>query len=192
LYGATKLTADKLFISGNHYGRPQGTTFSVVRYGNVVNSRGSVIPLLQSQLAQGKPFTITDNRMTRFWLSLEFAVEFVEKSLERMTGGELFVPKIPSMRIVDLIASIDSNWPIKSIGIRPGEKLHEEMISLDEGRRAFEFKDYFVVLPSTHESSTEFGGGKIVAEGFRFSSDNNSQWLTSEQIKRLIDKNKNL
>ena len=189
LYGATKLTADKLFISGNHYGRPQGTTFSVVRYGNVVNSRGSVVPLLQSQLAQGKPFTITDDRMTRFWLSLDFAVEFVEQSLERMTGGELFVPKIPSMRIVDLIASINSEWPVKSIGIRPGEKLHEEMISLDEGRRAFEFKDYFVVLPSTYESSSEFAGGKIVPEGFRFSSDNNSEWLTSEQIKQLIGQN---
>jgi len=189
LYGATKLTADKLFISGNHYGRPQGTIFSVVRYGNVVNSRGSVVPLLQSQRAQGKPFTITDDRMTRFWLSLDFAVEFVEQSLERMTGGELFVPKIPSMRIVDLIASIDPQWPVKSIGIRPGEKLHEEMISLDEGRRAFEFKNYFIVLPSTYESSSKFAGGKIVPEGFRFSSDNNSEWLTSEQIKQLIGQN---
>jgi len=154
-----------------------------------VNSRGSVVPLLQSQLAQGKPFTITDDRMTRFWLSLDFAVEFVEQSLERMTGGELFVPKIPSMRIVDLIASINSQWPVKSIGIRPGEKLHEEMISLDEGRRAFEFKNYFVVLPSTYESSSEFAGGKIVPEGFRFSSDNNSEWLTSEQIRQLIGQN---
>jgi UDP-N-acetylglucosamine 4,6-dehydratase len=106
-----------------------------------------------------------------------------------MTGGELFVPKIPSMRIVDLIASIDPQWPVKSIGIRPGEKLHEEMISLDEGRRAFEFKNYFIVLPSTYESSSEFAGGKIVPEGFRYSSDNNSEWLTSEQIKQLIGQN---
>lgn len=188
LYGATKLTADKLFISGNHYGRPQGTIFSVVRYGNVVNSRGSVIPLLQTQLSQGNPFTITDERMTRFWLSLDFAVEFVEKSLERMVGGELFVPKIPSMKIVDLIASINADWPVKSIGIRPGEKLHEEMISLDEGRRALEFQDYFVVLPSTNDNFADFKDGKAVPEGFRFSSDNNRNWLSATDIKQLIGK----
>jgi UDP-N-acetylglucosamine 4,6-dehydratase len=186
LYGATKLTADKLFISGNHYGRPQGTIFSVVRYGNVVNSRGSVVPLLLKQQSEGSPFTITDHRMTRFWLSLEYAVNFVEDSLDNMLGGELFVPKIPSMKIADLVVAINPDWPIKTIGMRPGEKLHEEMISLDEGRRAFEFKNHFVVIPSTYETSNEFAGGKIVPEGFRFSSDNNAEWLTSEQIKHLI------
>ena len=189
LYGATKLTADKLFISGNYYGRPQGTIFSVVRYGNVINSRGSVVPLLLKQQSKGIPFTITDHRMTRFWLSLEYAVNFVEDSLQNMMGGELFVPKIPSMKIVDLVAAINPHWPIKTIGMRPGEKLHEEMISLDEGRRAFEFKNHFVVIPSTYETADEFVGGKIVPEGFRFSSDNNPEWLTSEQIKQLIGQN---
>lgn len=189
LYGATKLTADKLFIAGNHYGRPQGTIFSVVRYGNVINSRGSVVPLLLKQMSDGIPFTITDHRMTRFWLSLEFAVRFVEDSLKNMVGGELFVPKIPSMKIVDLIAAVNAKWPTRIIGIRPGEKLHEEMISLDEGRRALEFEKHFVVLPSTLEKSIEITGGKSVAEGFRFSSDNNSEWLTSEQIKQLIGQN---
>jgi UDP-N-acetylglucosamine 4,6-dehydratase len=186
LYGATKLTADKLFVSGNHYGRPQGTIFSVVRYGNVVNSRGSVVPLFHKQMAEGQPFTITDARMTRFWLSLEFAVRFVEDSLDRMVGGELFVPKIPSMKIVDLISSINPDWPVNTIGIRPGEKLHEEMISLDEGRRAFEFKDYYVVLPSNNEGLLKYGNGKSVGDGFRFSSDNNPEWLTPEQIQHLI------
>lgn len=190
LYGATKLTADKLFVSGNFYGRPQGTIFSVVRYGNVVNSRGSVVPLFHKQMAEGQPFTITDDRMTRFWLSLEYAVTFVENSLDRMLGGELFVPKIPSMKIVDLVSSINPTWPVKIIGIRPGEKLHEEMISSDEGRRAFEFKDHFVVLPSTYEGLSEYRDGKPVGDGFRFSSDNNPEWLTSEQIKQLIGQNK--
>jgi len=186
LYGATKLTSDKLFISGNHYGRPKGTIFSVVRYGNVVNSRGSVVPLFHKQMAKGQPFTITDERMTRFWLSLEYAVKFVENALDRMIGGELFVPKIPSMKIVDLISSINPTWPVKAIGIRPGEKLHEEMISLDEGRRAIEFEDYFVIVPSTKVGLSAFKDGSPVADGFRFSSDNNKDWLTTEQIKKLI------
>ncbi|MEY4431941.1 MAG: hypothetical protein RLZZ44_71, partial [Bacteroidota bacterium] len=188
LYGATKLTADKLFISGNHYGRPQGTIFSVVRYGNVINSRGSVVPLLLKQKEEKRPFTITDERMTRFWLSLDYATKFVEKCLDRMMGGELFVPRIPSMKIVDLINSIDANWPVKKIGIRPGEKLHEEMISLDEGRRAYEEKDLYVVLPSTSDKEILPTAGILVPDGFRFSSDTNSEWLSPKEITELISR----
>ena len=186
LYGATKLTADKLFIAANNYGFAYGTTFSVVRYGNVMGSRGSVIPFFQELAAQGKQLPITDLRMTRFWISIDSAVKFVIKSLEIMTGGELYVPKIPSMKIVDLAHAVNPAAELVEIGMRPGEKLHEEMISADDSRRTVVLPDRFVVTPVVAEWGYEPPAGLPMPEGTAYKSDTNDLWMTESDIIEFI------
>ena len=186
LYGATKLCAEKLFVQGNAYGFPRGSVFSVVRYGNVIGSRGSVIPLFAAQRASGR-VTVTDRAMTRFWIRLEQGVEFAIRCAELMRGGEIFVPKIPSMRIMDLVTTVASGCTIEDIGIRPGEKLHEILISEDESRQALEYDEMFVIEP-LYPSWTfrSWEGGKRPAPGFRYSSDANSVWLAPAEMRELI------
>ena len=186
LYGATKLTADKLFISGNHYSYARGTKFSVVRYGNVMGSRGSVIPFFRALADKGEPLPITDLRMTRFWITLPQAVQFVIDSFESMDGGELYVPRIPSMHVTDLAKAIAPNAELKEVGIRPGEKLHEEMISPEDARRTIRQSDRYVVGPSLAEWTYREPDGEIVPEGFSYTSDKNDLWLTSADIRDLI------
>jgi UDP-N-acetylglucosamine 4,6-dehydratase len=186
LYGATKLTADKLFIAANNYSFAYGTTFSVVRYGNVMGSRGSVIPFFQELASQGKPLPITDLRMTRFWISIDSAVKFVIKSLEIMTGGELYVPKIPSMKIVDLAHAVKSDAELVEIGMRPGEKLHEEMISSDDSRRTVILPDRFVVTPVVAEWGYVPPLGLPMPEGTAYKSDTNDLWMTESDIIEFI------
>jgi UDP-N-acetylglucosamine 4,6-dehydratase len=187
LYGATKLCAEKLFIQGNAYGHARETTFSVVRYGNVIGSRGSVIPLFASQRASGT-VTVTDPGMTRFWIRLEQGVEFAIRCAELMRGGEIFVPKIPSMRIIDLVETVAPGCQVEVIGIRPGEKLHEILISEDESRQALEFDDMFVLEPVFPSWTTvPWEGGKRPASGFRYSSDANQSWLSRAEMQDLID-----
>jgi len=188
LYGATKLTAEKLVVASNAYAGDMQTRLSCVRYGNVVGSRGSVVPIFIRQRENGNTLTITDERMTRFWLSLEQGVRFVISNIERMHGGEVFVPKIPSTKIVDLARVIAPEGEIEIVGIRPGEKLHEMMISRDESRSTIELEDRFVVEPVGHlwfryDWSKE---GNRVSDGFKYTSDNNTEWLTEEQIKELV------
>jgi UDP-N-acetylglucosamine 4,6-dehydratase/5-epimerase len=189
LYGATKLCSDKLFIAGNAYVGRDHTCFSVVRYGNVLGSRGSVIPFFLQHKETGV-LPITDMRMTRFWLTLDQAVKFVLSCLEHMVGGELFVPKIPSMRIVDLAKAICPDCQLKPVGIRPGEKLHEIMISTDDARNTVEFADYYVVKPAFRYFSRRFceNGSKPVPEGFEYSSHNNTQWLTVAELRAILAK----
>jgi UDP-N-acetylglucosamine 4,6-dehydratase len=189
LYGATKLTADKLFIAANNYSFAYGTTFSVVRYGNVMGSRGSVIPFFQDLAAQGKPLPITDLRMTRFWISIESAVRFVIDSLEMMSGGELYVPKIPSMKIVDLAHAVDPEAKLEEIGMRPGEKLHEEMISADDSRRTIILDNRFVVTPVVAEWGYVEPDGARMAEGTAYKSDTNDIWMSEIDIKNFIKNN---
>jgi len=187
LYGATKLVAEKLFVQGNAYTGKHRTRFSVVRYGNVVGSRGSVIPLFLEQRRTGK-ITITDERMTRFWITLEQGVRFVISCIERMKGGEIFVPKIPSMRIVDLADVIAPGAEREIIGIRPGEKIHECLITEEEARHAREFDTYFVIEPEfPFWSKDNLDGGKPLPEGFKYTSDTNTWWLTKEELKQMIE-----
>ena len=187
LYGATKLTADKLFIAANNYSQSYGTNFSVVRYGNVMGSRGSVIPHFQSLAKQGKPITVTDKRMTRFWISLNEAVKFVLDSFEVMKGGELYVPKIPSMRIIDLAKAIAPEGEIVEIGVRPGEKLHEEMISAEDSRRTIRIeKDRFLVLPVVAEWNFVVPAGEKLMEQEPYASNTNDLWMTEQKIKEFI------
>ena len=188
LYGATKLTADKLFISGNHYAASYPTRFSVVRYGNVMGSRGSVIPLFRRLAKAGKSLPITDLRMTRFFITLPQAVEFVLGSFERMQGGELYVPRIPSMRIVDLAQAVAPGAAMHEIGLRPGEKLHEEMISAEEGRRALRLDaSRFVLQPDLATwGYAPPADGVPVADGFHYTSDSNDQWFTGEQMVQIL------
>jgi len=186
LYGATKLAAEKLFVQSNAYAGGSGTRFSCVRYGNVVGSRGSVVPVFLRQRAGGT-ITITDERMTRFWLTIDQGVRFTIGCVERMLGGEVFVPKIPSMRVVDLARAIAPDSRIERIGIRPGEKMHEVLVSEDEARHTLELDDLFVVEPPDklwfgHEWEKT---GRPLAEGFRYASDTNPQWLTVEQIQEM-------
>ena len=188
LYGATKLTADKLFIAANNYSVAYGTTFSVVRYGNVMGSRGSVIPYFQQIAEQGKPLPITDLRMTRFWISIESAVRFVVDSLEMMTGGELYVPKIPSMKIVDLARAISPDSKFEEIGMRPGEKLHEEMISADDSRRTIVLENRYVVNPVAAEWGYQSPKGELMPEGLAYRSDTNDLWMSEVDIKEFIEK----
>jgi len=186
LYGATKLCSDKLFIAGNAYSGKAKTRFSVVRYGNVVGSRGSVIPFFVKKKQSGK-IPITDKRMTRFWITLEQGVKFVIKSLELMHGGEIFVPKIPSMNIMDLAKAIAPNCEFEFVGIRPGEKLHEVMIPKDDARRTLEFDDFYVVQPDFHWwDSNNWKSGKSLSEGFKYASNTNDRWLTVEELKGLV------
>ena len=189
LYGATKLTADKLFTAANVYGANSKTKFSVVRYGNVMGSRGSIIPLFQELAAKGLPIPVTDLRMTRFWITLDQAVKFVDEAFSEMNGGELFIPRIPSMKITDLVAAIAPNSKIKEIGIRPGEKLHEEMISPDDSRRAVMQKTRFILSPTSSEWAYIEPNGEKLPEGFSYRSDTNDQWLTQSEIKNFIKKN---
>ena len=187
LYGATKLAAEKLTIQSNAYAAGSATRYSCVRYGNVVGSRGSVVPLFLKQRASGK-VTITDDRMTRFWLSLDQGVRFVIDCIEQMEGGEVFVPKIPSTKVIDLARAISPDADVNIIGIRPGEKLHEMLISEDEARHTVELEKMFVVQPA---EATWFGyewqsKGKLLEDNFHYSSDNNTEWLDVEGIKKFI------
>jgi UDP-N-acetylglucosamine 4,6-dehydratase/5-epimerase len=185
LYGATKMVAEKLFIQGNTYTGKRKTRFSCVRYGNVIGSRGSVIPLFKEQKKKGV-LTITDERMTRFWLTLDQGVNFVLNSIERMQGGEIFVPKIPSMNMVDLAEAVAPEAKKEFVGIRPGEKLHEIMITEDEARHAKEFSDYFVIEPEfAFWDKEDHVDGKHLPEGYRYSSDINDRWLTKEELKKM-------
>lgn len=185
LYGATKLASDKLFIAANTYAGAKQTKFSVVRYGNVVGSRGSVVPFFQSIKHTGI-LPITDERMTRFWITLEQGVQFVIDNLGRMRGGELFVPKISSMRIMDLAKAIGPECKIEIVGIRPGEKLHETMITIDDARHTFEFDDYYVIAPEFSWWTTEKLEGKTLADGFEYNSAINNRWLTVEDLQEII------
>ncbi len=187
LYGATKLCSDKLFVSANAFVSQNVTRFSVVRYGNVLGSRGSVIPFFLKQRATGE-LPITDDRMTRFWITLEQGVEFVLDCLARMVGGEIFVPKIPSMNIMDLAKAIAPECTTRIVGIRPGEKLHEVMVPVDDARRTLEFPSYFVILPSFTNIDARYRelGGAPVPDGFEFSSGTNSEWLSVDQLRSMI------
>ena len=187
LYGATKLTADKLFVAANNYSFTYGTTFSVVRYGNVMGSRGSVIPFFKELGIRGKPLPITDLRMTRFWISIENAVKFVFDSLNMMTGGELYVPRIPSMKITDLAHAVAPNSKLEEIGMRPGEKLHEEMISADDSRRTVILNDRFVVTPVVADWGYKIPPGERMLEGQAYRSDTNDMWMTQDDIKKFLD-----
>jgi UDP-N-acetylglucosamine 4,6-dehydratase len=185
LYGATKLCAEKLFVQGNVYGHPRGTAFAVVRYGNVIGSRGSVVPLFAAQRATGR-VTVTDRAMTRFWIRLADGVEFAIRGAERMRGGEIFVPKIPSMRIMDLVETIAPGCAVEDIGIRPGEKLHEILMSEDESRQALELDDMFVIEPVEPSwAYRAWEGGKRPTRGFRYSSDANDVWLSPAVMKGM-------
>lgn len=187
LYGATKLCSDKLFIAGNSYTGKRQARFSVVRYGNVVGSRGSVIPLFQEQKKRGV-LTVTDERMTRFWLTLEQGVGFVLKCLEIKQGGEVFVPKIPSMRIMDLAKAVAPECKIKITGIRPGEKIHEILVPKDEARQVLEYKDMFVIEPNfPWWGKSKMAGGKKVSPDFEYTSDKNPQRLSAGELKKIIE-----
>jgi UDP-N-acetylglucosamine 4,6-dehydratase/5-epimerase len=192
LYGASKACMEKLFVAANHLAGAGGPRFSCVRYGNVIGSRGSVIPVFMEQRKTGQ-ITITDDRMTRFWLRIEDGVKFVDFCSQVMHGGEVFVKKVPSMKVTDLAKAIAPECSIKTIGIRPGEKLHECMVSEEESMMALEFPDYFVIEPQIKmwepEGRTQWGGqtGVPVAQGFSYSSDNNTDWLGHEALHSLID-----
>lgn len=189
LYGATKLCSDKLFVSGNSYSGRHRTKFSVVRYGNVIGSRGSVIPLFKKMREKGV-LPITDPRMTRFWINLEQGTNFVLKSLCISDGGELFVPKIPSMNIMDLAKAIAPDCKHEIVGMRPGEKLHEVLITSDDSRHTLEFEEYYVVEPEFHWWSSQSqidNGGKPVKEGFVYASNSNDKWLTVEGLRGMLE-----
>jgi UDP-N-acetylglucosamine 4,6-dehydratase len=187
LYGATKLCSDKLFITGNSYVGPDDTIFSVVRYGNVAGSRGSVIPLFMKEKEKGV-LPITDPRMTRFWITLEQGIDFVLKCLDIMVGGELFVPKIPSMNMLDLAKAVCPRCTTKVIGIRPGEKLHEVMVPRDEARNTLEFDDYYVIQPDFRYFRSRFNAetGARVPDDFEYNSGTNPWMLTVEEMKEII------
>lgn len=186
LYGATKLTADKLFISANNYSLRYGTEFSVVRYGNVIGSRGSVIPFFRELAEQNLPIPITDKRMTRFWITLDFASEFILETFRVMQGGELYVPKIPSMKILDLALAVCPDSKLTEIGVRPGEKLHEEMISSDDSRRTIVLKNRFVINPIIANWGYKEPEGLRMPENTPYRSDTNDQWLSRDDIKAFI------
>ena len=193
LYGATKLVSDKLFVAANNITGGHRTRFSVVRYGNVVGSRGSVVPFFKKLIAEGaKEIPITDPRMSRFWISLQDGVNFVLRNFERMQGGEVFVPKIPSMRITDLAEAIAPGMPVKVIGIRPGEKLHEIMVPADDSHLTLEFEEHYVIKPAISftypiDYSTDVTGnkGSLVAPGFEYNSGTNPDFLTVEQLREM-------
>jgi len=197
LYGATKLVSDKLFVAANNVAGKSRTCFSVVRYGNVVNSRGSVAPLFR-QLARedAAHLPITDERMTRFWITLRQGVDFVLKSFERMQGGEIFVPKIPSIHITDLARAMAPDTPLKTVGIRPGEKLHEVMCPSDDSHLTVEFDDHYVIGPAitffsrnhSYDTNALNETGRAVEQGFEYNSGNNPEFLTVEQIRALDDR----
>lgn len=187
LYGATKMVAEKLFVQGNNYAGSRDIRFSCVRYGNVVGSRGSVIPLFLEQKKSGE-ITITDERMTRFWITLDQGVHLVLTAIEKMTGGEIFIPKIQSMKVIDLARAIAPEARIKIIGIRPGEKIHEVLITEDEARHTVDVGDYFVIEPELHfwKENNQTINGKRIPEDFYYSSDTNKSWLTIEELKKIV------
>ena len=187
LYGATKLVAEKLFIQGNTYSGGRKTKFSCVRYGNVMASRGSVIPIFQEQKKNGT-ITITDNTMTRFWITQEQAAHFIIDCIEKMKGGEIFVPKIPSMKIIDLAQAIAPQSKIKITGIRPGEKIDEVLLTGEEARHAKEFDKYFVVEPEyAFWNKNNFKEGKSLSSNFTYSSGDNDQWLTKQELMKMLE-----
>jgi UDP-N-acetylglucosamine 4,6-dehydratase/5-epimerase len=191
LYGATKLTSDKLFIAGNSYAGTGDTRFSVVRYGNVMGSRGSVIPFFLSLTDKGV-LPITDDRMTRFMITLEQGVDLVWHAFEDMVGGEIYVKKIPSMKITDVALAAVPDARHNVIGIRPGEKLHEQMIGPEDAPHTYEYKDHYKILPAIHNWSQDperINGGKLVAQGFTYCSDNNSEWMSVQTLRAWIDEN---
>jgi len=185
LYGATKLVSDKLFVQGNSYAGARDTRFAVVRYGNVGGSRGSVVPFFQSR-AQHGVLPITDERMTRFWITLDQGVDFVLSSLDVMRGGEIFVPKIPSMRVTDLARAIAPEARVEIVGIRPGEKLHEEMISLDDARRTVDVGDRYVIQPEFGWWGNDHLDGRSLPEGFAYTSDRNDMWLDVDALRAML------
>jgi len=191
LYGATKLCSDKLFVAANNYSMTKSTRFSVVRYGNVIGSRGSVIPFFMERKKTGV-IPITDERMTRFWITLEQGVEFVINCLQFMQGGEVFISKIPSMRITDLVNAVAPECQTEIVGIRPGEKLHEIMVPQDEGRNTLEFKDFFLIKPGASWGGISYDSpynkeiGQPVDHNFYYASDNNKHWMTVEELKQCI------
>lgn len=192
LYGATKLASDKLFVSGNSYAGGQDTRFAVVRYGNVMGSRGSVIPFFLSIKDKGV-LPITDPRMTRFMISLEQGVELVWHAFDDMQGGEIYVKKIPSMKVTDVASAIDAEARQEIIGIRPGEKLHEQMISAEDALYTYEYPEHFKILPAIHNWSVDpyrIKDGKKVAEDFVYSSDNNPEWMAPEELQAWIERNR--
>jgi len=188
LYGATKLCAEKIFVQGNSYSAPAGTRVACVRYGNVVGSRGSVVPLFKRQIAEGR-LTITDPRMTRFWITLDHAVDLVLYGLTNLTGGEIFIPKIPSMRVVDLAEAVGPELPKEIIGIRPGEKLHEVLLTEDDASHAVDMGALFVVLPLHQSWATEprWADGDTLPDGFCYTSDTNSWWLSPTELRTMLD-----
>ena len=193
LYGATKLTSDRLFVSGNSYTGAHNTKFSVVRYGNVMGSRGSVIPFFMS-LAKGEVFPITDNRMTRFMISLEDGVGLIWHAFEDMKGGEIYVKKIPSMKVTDLALAVNETAEQKEVGIRPGEKLHEQMIGQEDALYTYEYPDHFKILPSINNWSQDperIGKGVKVKPDFLYCSDNNKEWMKISELKDWIGNNRN-
>ncbi len=190
LYGASKLASDKIFVAANNMSAERAH-FSVVRYGNVIGSRGSVVPFFEKLIANGAThLPITDPRMTRFWITIEHGVEFVLSSLEMMQGGEIFVPKIPSMKITDLANVMAPDLPHETVGIRPGEKLHETMITTDDARLTLELADRFVIQPAFNIWKADFyinAGAKPVPDGFHYSSDTNSEWLSIDEMAALLN-----
>lgn len=195
LYGATKLAADKLMISANLISVHKDTIFSVVRYGNVINSRGSVIPFFKKLINQKAQYIpLTDKRMTRFFITLNESVEFVLKSFERMQGGEIFIPKLPSIKIIDIIKALDKNYKIKIVGIRPGEKIHEVLCPISTAHLTLDFKDHLILLPTVDLNRNYLVNkkkerGKLVKESFIYSSDENKKFLNIKEIKEIINKN---
>ena len=196
LYGATKLASDKLFVAANNLVGTQDIQFSVVRYGNVIGSRGSVVPFFKKLISEGvKEIPITDEKMTRFMITLEDGVKFVLKNFERMQGGEIFVPKIPSMKITDLAKAMAPELPFKIVGIRPGEKLHEIMCPADDSHLTYEFDDHFVITPTiqfsqkrNYEKNSLGEVGVHVKQGFEYNSGNNDKWLQKDELLRFIEK----
>ena len=190
LYGASKLASDKIFVAANHLSGHDGPSFSVVRYGNVVGSRGSVVPFFQKLIRDGADsLPITDPRMTRFWITLDQSINFVLTSLDQMHGAEIFVPKIPSMKITDLAAALAPGMPTKTIGIRPGEKLHEMMITEDDARTTIDVGDRYIIQPAFKNWSGDNSNWKVatpIAEDFRYASDTNTEWLTTDGLNNLL------
>ncbi len=193
LYGATKLCSDKLFVAANHLAGAGGSRFSVVRYGNVIGSRGSVVPFFKSFRGTGKKLPITDPEMTRFWIQLVDGAAFVDRCLGLMRGGEIFIPKIPSMKITDLARAISNDSEHEVVGIRPGEKLHELLLTRDDARNTIEFEDYYIITPGIHlwdsQTSSVYGDetGKHVATDFEYASNTNDRWFDVEQLRAVIE-----
>ena len=191
LYGATKLASDKLFVAGNSYAGGHDTRFAVVRYGNVMGSRGSVIPFFRSLRGQND-LPITDSRMTRFMITLEQGVELVWHAMEDMVGGEIYVKKIPSMNVIDIATAVEPDARQSVVGIRPGEKLHEQMIGIEDAPHTFEYSEHFKILPAIHNWSSDIArikDGAAVAEDFTYSSDNNPDWMSIDALRSWIVKN---